>query len=86
MDLYHSMLRAIVGEALREAEDNGAENINISAGALRKLWEFYEARGEALEPFAVIADSLMAHQPDTASVRPTVLCGDLRAARAVTPR
>lgn len=86
MDFYHSMLRAIIGEAIREAESSGAETITIPAGALRKLWELYEARGEALEPFAVLADSLMAQQPDTAPVRPTILCGDLRAARAAVPR
>lgn len=86
VDLYDSMLRAIVGEALREAEASEADSVTISAGALRKLWEAYEARGEALEPFAMAADSLSHQQPDTAPARITVTCGDLRDARAARPR
>lgn len=86
MALMDSIIRINVTEALRQAEEEGSDEVTISVGLLKKLCAAYEERGEALEPFAILADTLTSQQPDTAPVRPTILCGDLRAARSALPR
>jgi hypothetical protein len=87
MDLTtEAIVRANVEEALRRAVAHGSEETMIPVGVLRRLWRAYQDRGEALEPFAMAADSLHHQQSDDLPTRPTVLCGDLRAARAAVTR
>lgn len=86
MALMEAMIRTNVSEALRQAEEQGSDQVTLTVGLLKRLWTAYEDRGEALEPFAIAADSLSPQQPDTAPAVLRVTCGDLRAARAARPR
>ena len=78
--LEEAVIKVLLAESVVAAEEQGDEIATISAGWLKKLWAAYEKRGEALEPFAMAADSLNHQQQDTDSARLTVTCGDLRAA------
>lgn len=80
------MLRANAEAAINIADENGDEHATIEVNVLRELLSRCLARGEALDPFAIVADALSHQRADTDAERLTVTCGDLRAARAARPR
>lgn len=83
--LYEDIVRVVVEQAIREATEADADIVTLKLGVLKTLWGNYQARGEALDPFAVAADALTT-QPDDMAVAVRVTCGDLRAARQTRPR
>lgn len=75
------VLKGIIEQALKDADSTRAERVTIRVGALQMLWDKFEERGLALQPFACLAEGLGAADDDHKQVAARVTCSDLRTAK-----